>query len=151
MPLIHLQLMFGQADKSEPNCTLLYEDIQFPSTPCRGCCLSSNACVWLFVKYQKVILTSCAHVCIVCFALLVYMSVFAPIQYCFYYYSSIIYPKMWNSNPTYMVLFAQDCLAIQHLLRFHMCLGFLKIIFVKKCCVCVGWNCIVSLSLILVG
>lgn len=37
-----------------------------------------------------------------------YMSVFVPVPYCFYYYSSVIWFRIWTGNPSSIILFAQD-------------------------------------------
>ena len=49
------------------------------------------------------------HIWVLDFVTMVYMSVFVPAPYCFYYYGSVLYLEKWNGKLTSIVLLAQDC------------------------------------------
>ena len=58
---------------------------------------------------------------------------------------------MWNGNPTNIVIFAQDCFGYLASFTVSYVFGIIFLFCEKKCCACFGWNCIVSVNLILVG
>lgn len=98
----------------------------FP-TPCiKGAAFFQH----LFFSLFQISVIRYPCVLVFCFIPLVHMSTFVPVPYWFYYYSSIIYPEVWNGTLPVLFSLFRIALALTGVFCCHMNFEFLKI-FVK--------------------
>lgn len=104
--LVHLYIIFGQSDKYESNFILLYMNTEFPQN------YLLKMLSFLQYTFFNSLLKSDDYIYKYSFLRfyfipLVYISVFVWVLYTMYYYSSIIFLKVWNANLS-SILLAQN-------------------------------------------
>lgn len=105
--LIHLELFFCRV--KDIDLILLITHEHLVSTVYLLNKMSLFQCVLgFFAKYQMAVVT-CTQLRVFYFVPLVYMSVFEPVPYCFYYFVSVIYPELCKDNLSSIIIFTFDC------------------------------------------